>query len=118
MSATLSTLRQPIKGGIWPALNRLMIVTIVLLVGTILGQRFLPEVGKRKEAEAKRDALQAMIDVERQRSTRLNREVALLQTDPEYIGLIARDRLDLMKEGEMIYRVENPRDPGRMRRVP
>ncbi len=36
--------------------------------------------------------------------------------DPEYIGLMARDRLDLMKEGETIYRLEPPKiDPSKMR---
>jgi cell division protein FtsB len=31
-------------------------------------------------------------------------EIHLLETDREYLEMIARDRLDLMKEGETIYR--------------
>jgi cell division protein FtsB len=29
-----------------------------------------------------------------------------LRHDPEYIGIIARDKLDLMKDGEVIYRID------------
>ena len=31
-----------------------------------------------------------------------------MQNDPEYLGIKARDRLDLMKEGETILRVDPP----------
>ena len=31
----------------------------------------------------------------------------LLKTDPTYLETIARDRLDLMKEGETIFRLES-----------
>lgn len=34
------------------------------------------------------------------------REVQLLQTNPEYLELVARDKLDLMKEGETIFRLQ------------
>jgi len=32
-------------------------------------------------------------------------EIHLLQTDRDYLETIARDRLDLMKEGETIFRL-------------
>ena len=34
------------------------------------------------------------------------REVQLLQNDPEYLELVARDKLDLMKDGETIFRLQ------------
>jgi cell division protein FtsB len=34
--------------------------------------------------------------------------VNLLKTDAGYLETIARDRLDLMKEGETIFRLEQP----------
>jgi cell division protein FtsB len=40
---------------------------------------------------------------------RQTREVTLLKTDVSYLETIARDRLDLMKEGETIFRLETPR---------
>jgi cell division protein FtsB len=39
---------------------------------------------------------------------RHQREESLLKHDPEYVGMIARDRLDLMQEGETIYRIGAP----------
>jgi cell division protein FtsB len=39
---------------------------------------------------------------------RQTREVNLLKTDAGYLEMIARDRLDLMKEGETIFRLEQP----------
>jgi cell division protein FtsB len=37
------------------------------------------------------------------------REINLLKTDSTYLETVARDRLDLMKEGETIFRLESPR---------
>jgi cell division protein FtsB len=37
------------------------------------------------------------------------RELDLLKNDPDYVETIARDRLNMMKPGETIFRVETPR---------
>jgi cell division protein FtsB len=39
----------------------------------------------------------------------LQGELGLLRNDREYLETIARDRLNLMKPGETIFRVERPR---------
>ena len=39
---------------------------------------------------------------------RQTREIYLLKNDATYLETIARDRLDLMKEGETIFRLETP----------
>jgi cell division protein FtsB len=46
---------------------------------------------------------------------RATREVNWLKTDPTYLETIARDRLDLMKEGETVFRLEpaHPEAPAR-----
>jgi cell division protein FtsB len=36
-----------------------------------------------------------------------DQEVTLLKADPTYLETIARDKLDLMKEGETIFRLES-----------
>ena len=48
-------------------------------------------------------------DDARMKLARLQREESLLRNDREYLAMIARDRLDMMKEGENIYRLEAPR---------
>jgi cell division protein FtsB len=98
----------PAKGGIWPSLNRFMLTLIAVTLATTVGYRALPEVSRRKEQDLQIDALKAEIEHENQLLARRQREETLLKHDPEYIGMIARDRLDVMKEGETIFRL----DPG------
>ena len=107
----------PPSGGIWHSLNRLLFVLIVLVVAMIAAYRFLPEVSKRRDQQTRVDQLKAEVERERQMLVRNLRGEELLKHDPEYVGLVARDRLDLMKEGETIYRLEPPKpDKSRMRR--
>jgi cell division protein FtsB len=67
---------------------------------------------------ARVEELKLQVEREEQRLNRANREAELLKRDPEYISLIARDRLDLMKEGEHVFRLDPAKpDPSRMRLV-
>jgi cell division protein FtsB len=45
----------------------------------------------------------------RQTSPSRPKKVTLLKTDPTYLETIARDSLELMKEGETIFRLETRR---------
>jgi len=69
----------------------------------------LPEIGKRKEQQARVDELKIEVEKAKETLNRNLREETLLKLDPEYVGLIARDRLDLMKDGETIYRLDGKR---------
>jgi cell division protein FtsB len=104
--------------GIWYFLNRLLFVLILLVLGAIAAYHFLPEVTKRRDQQTRVEQLKMEVDQQRQLLIRNTRIEELLKHDPEYVGLIARDRLDLMKEGETIYRID-PDKPDRasMRRV-
>ena len=96
------------QDGVWHFLNRLM-VTLIVFAGIILIVcAFVPELKKQHEQNARLDQLKA--DIERQKAllSRRTREVELLKNDPGYVETLARDRLDLMKEGETIYRIESP----------
>ena len=68
---------------------------------------FVPPYKKLKIGHAEIDNLQAQRDKQQVLLSRQTREVNLLKTDPAYLETIARDRLDLMKEGETIFRVES-----------
>ncbi|MGB8167030.1 MAG: septum formation initiator family protein [Chthoniobacteraceae bacterium] len=93
-------------GGIWHSLNRFLFTLIVLTLLATVGYRMLPEISKRKEQQARVDELTALVAKEKEILNRNEREENLLRRDPEYVGLIARDRLDLMKDGETIYRLD------------
>ena len=116
MSALKVERRDPYEGGIWPSLNRFLLTLIAVVVLTAIGYRMMPEISRRKDQEAKIEALKTLIKEQQQKLARYTREEYLLKYDPEYPGIIARDRLDLMKAGETIYRLEPPRpDPSRFR---
>ncbi|TCO93552.1 septum formation initiator [Chthoniobacter flavus] len=88
------------------------------MLGAIAAYHFLPEVTKRRDQEARVEQLKLEVEQQRQLLIRNTRIEELLKHDPEYVGLIARDRLDLMKENETIYRID-PAKPDRsaMKRV-
>ncbi len=67
---------------------------------------FVPPYKKLNASRAAIDNLQAQVNEQKTLLARQNREVNLLKTDPTYLETIARDRLDLMKEGEVIFRLE------------
>jgi cell division protein FtsB len=55
------------------------------------------------------DNLQQQVTEQQTLLAKQTREVNLLKTDVSYLETIARDRLDLMKEGETIFRLEAAR---------
>jgi cell division protein FtsB len=97
----------PPTGGIWHSLNRFLFTLIVLTVLTTIGFRMLPEVGKRKEQLARVEQLKAKVETEKQMLFRHLREENLLKRDQEYLNTIIRDRFNLMKPGETIYRLDD-----------
>ena len=92
--------------GVWHFLNRLVATLIVCAGLVLIVCAFVPELKKQREQSVRLEQLKA--DIERQKAllARRTREVELLKNDPGYVETLARDRLDLMKEGETIYRIE------------
>ncbi len=87
---------------IWQRLNRILFVLFWLGIISL----FVPPYKKMQAARAEIDALQAQRDEQKLLLARAAREISWLKTDPTYLETIARDRLDLMKEGETIFRLE------------
>ncbi|HEX5175539.1 MAG TPA: septum formation initiator family protein [Chthoniobacteraceae bacterium] len=97
------------SSGIWHSLNRFVFTLIVLTASVPIAYSFLPELKIRKDHDAMIEQLKADIEQERMKQQRYEREEKLLRLDPEFISIIARDRLDLMKEGDTIFRVDSPK---------
>jgi cell division protein FtsB len=94
------------SGGIWHSLNRFLFTLIVLAAAVPVAHSFLPEVQKRKDQETRLQELQTEIDKQRMQLARYEHEATLLKRDREYIETLARDKFDLMKPGETIFRVD------------
>ena len=109
MSDLVSDIRSAPSEGIWYSLSKFVLVLIVLGASLPIAHAFLPEFSLRKNYAARIESLKAQVETERMKLARNEREETLLRRDPEYIGIIARDRLDLMREGETIYRIDPPK---------
>lgn len=93
---------------VWQRLNSVLRVLLALALFLIIVSLFLPQWKKLAQSRAEVDRLQEEVGRQKILLTRQTREVNLLKTDPTYLETLARDRLDLMKEGETIFRIEQP----------
>jgi cell division protein FtsB len=88
------------------SLNRLLVALIAFTVITLIACAFVPELKNAREQDDRIDQLRDDIQKERDLLAQHTRQVDLLTNDPTYIETIARDRLDMMKDGETIYRID------------
>jgi cell division protein FtsB len=94
---------------VWQRLNRILCALLVLAVWLVIVSLFVPPYKKLMQSRAEIDQLQQQVSEQQGILARQTREVNLLKTDVTYLETIARDRLDLMKEGETIFRLEPAR---------
>ena len=81
--------------------------TIFLVTGCVaMAVLSVPQMRKLRslnEELARANAQEAHVRSQKEQKTR---ELAALRNDPAYLELVARDRLDLYRSGERIYRIE------------
>jgi cell division protein DivIC len=93
---------------VWQRLNSVLRVLLALAGVLVIVSLFLPPYKKLGQGRAEIENLQSQVNDQKILLARQTREVNLLKTDPTYLETMARDRLDLMKEGETIFRLETP----------
>jgi cell division protein FtsB len=103
---TYGNFRARREATVWQRLNRVLGVLLFVAVWLVIVSLFVPPYKKLTQSRAEIDNLQAQVNEQKTLLARQTREVTLLQTDTTYLETIARDRLDLMKEGETIFRLE------------
>jgi cell division protein DivIC len=101
--------RERREATVWQRLNRVLRVLLFIAVWLVIVSLFVPPYNRIKQSRANIDKLQAAVDEQKAWLARQTREVNLLKTDVTYLETIARDRLDLMKEGETVFRLETTR---------
>ena len=95
----------------WQHLTRLLLAAVVVGLVILTVSFFGPQLKKQREMEEENAVLASRRDdVKRQRDELAKRQ-RLLKTDPEYLEIYARDRLDLKREGETIIRIDRSPDP-------
>ena len=106
MDPTYGDFRARREATVWQRWNRVLLLLLLLAIWLVILSLFVPPYKKLKLGHAEIDRLQAQRDEQQVVLSRQIREVNLLKTDPVYLETIARDRLDLMKDGETIFRIE------------
>lgn len=96
---------------VWQRLNRLLLVLLFVAIWLGMASLFVPPYRTLLQSRTEIDHLQAQVSEQQHLLARQTREVTLLTTDPAYLETIARDKLDLMKEGEVIFRLERTEKP-------
>jgi cell division protein DivIC len=103
---TYADFRARREATVWQRWNRVLGVLLLLAFWLVIVSLFVPPYKKLKLGHADIDNLQVQRDEQKHLLSRQTREVNLLKTDSVYLETIARDRLDLMKDGETIFRIE------------
>jgi cell division protein FtsB len=93
----------------WHRINKVLTAFVVLGVLLGIGVMFYPVWQKQNEMRSRVVSLTAEKTEKTTQLAAARRELDLLKNDPEYLETIARDRLNMMKPGETIFRVETPR---------
>ncbi len=94
---------------VWQRLNRVLRVLLLVAGALVIVSVFVPPYKKLAQGGVEIDNLQTQVNDQKILLARQTREVNLLKTDATYLETIARDRLDLMKDGETIFRLEPAR---------
>jgi len=71
----------------------------------IVALLFLPELKKQKNLQAELERLETELAHYKQINQQKSQQLDWLLYDPQYLETIARDKLDLMKEGEIVIRM-------------
>lgn len=104
---------------VWHKANRLVAALIVLGLVAFVLMAFHPEWERHRELAAQLEEEQAVLREQELVLKQRERELHLLRTDPEYVEILARDTLGMMKPDEEIIRLDSsPAKPAAVRASP
>ncbi|HEY4283106.1 MAG TPA: septum formation initiator family protein [Chthoniobacterales bacterium] len=106
MEQTFADFRARREATLWQRLNRVLRILLLIAIWLVIISLFVPPYKKLTASRGEIDNLLAQVNDQKTLLARQTREINLLKTDPTYLETIARDRLDMMKEGETIFRLE------------
>ena len=104
---TNSNSRRRSQSEFLPTAMRVVFCLIVACALLIAGFTFYPEWTRLSSMKHDLASQTARLEELKKSTAEHEKEVHLLQTDKESLEMIARDRLDLMKDGETIFRLSS-----------
>ena len=93
----------------WHRLNRVLQFLVVIGFLLTVGVMFYPVWQKQNDMRLRLLGLETEEKAKTAELAKSQRQLDLLRNDREYLETIARDRLNVMKPGETIFRIELPR---------
>lgn len=103
--------------GSWSMVWKAGILAIALLVNVTLGIRLFwgpQSISSYNHLKKQQAALQAELDTRDVVNAGLSREIRLLQTDGRYVEKMIRQRLNYVKENEILYLFDGGQDANTM----
>jgi len=94
-------------------LNRILYILLIAAILILMTCWFLPLLKERQKQQLALQSLEQQLAQEKLVYKREQKKLAWIQNDPNYLELLARDKLDLKKPEEKIFRVEP--SPGRQK---
>ncbi|HPA17077.1 MAG TPA: septum formation initiator family protein [Verrucomicrobiae bacterium] len=91
---------------LWGSLIRIVKVTLVLVVAAVIYCLLSPTFASKQELMRERGELDQRIAKGEKESADLDAELASLQNDPDHLARFARDRLNVARPGETVFRFE------------
>lgn len=102
-----SATRRRRQAELLPAATRVVVILIAACTLLTMGFAFYPEIVRLSDMRSDLGKQKTRLADLRRQAKEREEEVRLLQNDPAYLEIIARDRLDLMKNGETIFRLSS-----------
>lgn len=97
-----------LPGTIWGRLPALGFAAFVLIVVGGLALLFLPLIRQHRETQQEIERLDREIARQEALERQYRTEIDALKTDPSYVERTARDKLNLTRPNETIFRFEPP----------
>lgn len=87
-------------------LNRILYILLIAAILILMICWFLPLLKERQKQQLALQSLEQQLAQEKLVYKREEKKLAWIQNDPDYLEMLARDKLDLKKPEEKIFRVE------------
>jgi cell division protein FtsB len=91
---------------LWKKANRYLMALVVVMLLALGAAVFAPERSKLAALEDRLAREKTTLRSEELLKAKRTREVDLLRNDPEYLEIVAREKIGVMKDGETIMRLD------------
>ncbi len=81
------------------------------IIIAILVFSYLPVFTKLQELKQKLKETQAEITLIQQRNTVLEEVITQMRTNPDFLAVVARDKMGVVKKGETVIKIVREKDP-------